>query len=293
MAVPFRHSGSELVALASRAHVRPEDPFDIGFLLLDRAVPDLVRPHLEARSDFGELDFLVRSLDKDVMPERDKVAVVDKRQGSFRVVFWYGEDEFEDIADSVTELGAETFEDEMGIRLRDGRPFQPSQTMPQHDSRQSEQDGRPVGEVTEHERVRDAAVLVHDDEVRHLVRAARVGQFGHDVVTAVDSGRIRDAEAQFFCKLLEFRRRVSRGGDQHSRVLDSSLGILVVNVGRRGVLGSIHLEFALAGSVAPRCLLALGEQVADCLLALPYLLLLLLERFRVQELAALDRKSVV
>lgn len=120
MAVPFRHSGSELVALASRAHVRPEDPFDIGFLLLDRAVPDLVRcefgsrsasvplpslneredqakrdartqrekltPHLEARSDFGELDFLVRSLDKDVMPERDKVAVVDKRQGSFRVV---------------------------------------------------------------------------------------------------------------------------------------------------------------------------------------------------------------
>ncbi len=53
------------------------------------------------------------------------------------------------------------------------------------------------------------------------------------------------------------------------------------------VLGSIHLEFALAGSVAPRCLLALGEQVADCLLALPYLLLLLLERFRVQELAAL------
>ena len=36
-------SFSELVALAPRAHVRPEDPFDIGFLLLDRAVPDLVR----------------------------------------------------------------------------------------------------------------------------------------------------------------------------------------------------------------------------------------------------------
>lgn len=52
------------------------------------------------------------------------------------------------------------------------------------------------------------------------------------------------------------------------------------------VLGGIHLEFALAGAVAPRCLLALGEQVPDCLLALPYLLLLLLERFRVQELAA-------
>ena len=53
------------------------------------------------------------------------------------------------------------------------------------------------------------------------------------------------------------------------------------------ILGRVHLEFALAGAVAPWCLLALGEQVADCLLALPYLLLLLLERFRVQELAAL------
>mgnify|MGYP006969722754 FL=1 len=71
--------------------------------------------------------------------------------------------------------------------------------MPQHHPRQSEQDGRTVREVTEHERVGDAAVLVHDDEVRHLVRAARVGQFGHDVVTAVDAGRIGNAEAQFLC----------------------------------------------------------------------------------------------
>lgn len=42
--------------------------------------------HLEPGADFGELDFLVRRLDKDVMPERDKVAVVDKGQRSFRVV---------------------------------------------------------------------------------------------------------------------------------------------------------------------------------------------------------------
>jgi hypothetical protein len=60
-----------------------------------------------------------------------------------------------------------------------------------------------------------------------------------------------------------------------------------VRPGSLTILGRVHLEFALAGAVAPRCLLALGEQVTDCLLALPYLLLLLLERFRVQELAAL------
>jgi hypothetical protein len=29
------------------------------------------------------------------------------------------------------------------------------------------------------------------------------------------------------------------------------------------ILGRVHLEFALAGAVAPRCLLALGEQVTD------------------------------
>lgn len=88
--------------------------------------------------------------------------------------------------------------------------------MPQHHPRQSEQDGRSVREMTEHERVGDAAVLVHDDEVRHLVRAARIGQFGHDVVTAVDAGRIGNAEAQFLFERREVFR-VRRGGGRKWR----------------------------------------------------------------------------
>jgi hypothetical protein len=80
------------------------------------------------------------------MPERDKVAVVDERQGSFRVVsacaagsnvsqlktstfsvaggdgLWYGEDELEDVADSVTELGAKAFEDETVGVQQIGKP---------------------------------------------------------------------------------------------------------------------------------------------------------------------------
>lgn len=41
--------------------------------------------HLEAGADFGELDLLVRSFDKDVVPERDEVAVVDEGHCSLRV----------------------------------------------------------------------------------------------------------------------------------------------------------------------------------------------------------------
>lgn len=71
--------------------------------------------------------------------------------------------------------------------------------MPQHDARQREQDRRAVREVAEHERVGNATVLVDDDQVGHLVRAARVGEFVHDVVTAVDPGRVGHAEAEFLC----------------------------------------------------------------------------------------------
>lgn len=50
---------SKLVALARSRHVWAQDPFDVRFGLLDRALSDLVRPHFETRSYFGELDFAV------------------------------------------------------------------------------------------------------------------------------------------------------------------------------------------------------------------------------------------
>lgn len=50
-----------------------------------RGRPGRLTAHLEARSDLGELHLFVRRLDKDVVSERDKVAVVDERQGPLRV----------------------------------------------------------------------------------------------------------------------------------------------------------------------------------------------------------------
>lgn len=134
------------------------------------------------------------------------------------------EDVLEDVLHALAELGAKALEDEavqsatssqrgarhegsageraeacnaLRVRLADRRSLQPAQVMPQHDAREREKDGRAVREVAEHEGVGHAAVLVHDDEVRHLVGAARVRQLGHDVVTAVDARRVGDAEAQF------------------------------------------------------------------------------------------------
>lgn len=44
---------SELVALAARSHVRPQDPLDVSSLAhLEGALPDLVGTHLEAGSHF-------------------------------------------------------------------------------------------------------------------------------------------------------------------------------------------------------------------------------------------------
>lgn len=110
-------------------------------------------------------------------------------------------------------------------------------------------------------------------------------------------------------KLLQLGRGVARGRDEHARVVDARLGVLVVDVGQRGcvapegsahpgrrpraverertVLGSVHAHLALACAMSARGLLALCEEVLYGLLALPDLLLLLLERLLVEELAAL------
>ena len=49
----------ELVAFASRVHVRSEDPFDVGLGLLYGALSDLVGAHFEAGAHFGEVDLAV------------------------------------------------------------------------------------------------------------------------------------------------------------------------------------------------------------------------------------------
>ena len=74
--------------------------------------------HFETRSDFGELDFLVRRLDKDVMPERDKVAVVDKGQRSFRVVSERGGSrrQFENSARDIEGKGTDFGTGKMNLR---------------------------------------------------------------------------------------------------------------------------------------------------------------------------------
>lgn len=58
----------QLVALSGRVHEWPQLPLDVCLGLLQRALADLVRPHLESGADFCELDLTVRRLDKDMVP---------------------------------------------------------------------------------------------------------------------------------------------------------------------------------------------------------------------------------
>lgn len=82
------------------------------------------------------------------------------------------------------------------VSFTDCRPLQCTERVTKDDAGESEEDGRAMREVGKHERVGDTTVLVNDDKVRHLVRSAGVGELLHDVVTAVDAGRVGDDEAE-------------------------------------------------------------------------------------------------
>jgi hypothetical protein len=92
--------------------------------------------HLEARADFGESrpcrthrDDTKRTLtfvnDGDFISFRHHVFVKTSHSVAGGDGLWYGEDELEDVADSVTELGAKAFEDETLPRTKVRRPQLP------------------------------------------------------------------------------------------------------------------------------------------------------------------------
>jgi hypothetical protein len=60
--------------------------------------------------------------------------------------------------------------------------------------------GGTVRQVADNQTVRDAAVLVHHEEVRHVVSAARVHQLAELVAAAVQPLRAREDEAHFLTK---------------------------------------------------------------------------------------------
>jgi hypothetical protein len=132
---------------------------------------------------------------------------------------WYREDELQDVLDTLPQLGTETFEDqtvqsgrsglsdrskktrrkedELRVGFADCRSLEGAKRVAKDDAGEGEEDSWAVREMGEHESIGNATVLVNDDEVGHLVCSARVGEFFHDVVTAIDAGRVGDNEAEF------------------------------------------------------------------------------------------------
>jgi hypothetical protein len=87
--------------------------------------------------------------------------------------------------------------DVLRISFADRRPLQSTEGVTKHDAGEGEKDRRAVREVGEHKSIGHTTVLVNDDEVRHLVCSAGVGELLHDVITAIDASRVGDDEAEF------------------------------------------------------------------------------------------------
>eukprot|EP01139_Manchomonas_bermudensis_P019114 Amastigsp_a676391_915.p2 type:complete len:121 gc:universal Amastigsp_a676391_915:430-792(+) len=118
------------------------------------------------------------------MPERDIVGLVDERHDALRVVLGHREQMLEDLGDTESQRRRKVVEDEMRIRL--GDCFADRDLVPRDHPREIEVRRRPVWQMADDEPVGDAAMLLGNDDVRHLVGQARLDQVFHAVAAAVD-----------------------------------------------------------------------------------------------------------
>lgn len=76
-------------------------------------------------------------------------------------------------------------------------------------------------------------MFMQHNQVRDVVRATRLRELLHDVVSAVDAVRVREYQPHLLRELEQARARVARRRDQYFRVQDPRARILVVDVRRR------------------------------------------------------------
>jgi ribosomal protein L37AE/L43A len=85
----------------------------------------------------------------------------------------------------------------------------------------------------EKRRTRNTAVLVKDNEVGDLIRAACIRELAHNVVAAVHACRARKDEPDLLRKLQKLAAWVARGRHEHFRVAFARPCVLIIHV-RRG-----------------------------------------------------------
>lgn len=75
-------------------------------------------------------------------------------------------------------------------------------------------------------------MFMQHNQVRDVIRATRLRELLHDVVSAVDAVRVREHQPHLLRELEQARARVARRRDQDLRVQDPRARVLVVDVRR-------------------------------------------------------------
>ena len=127
---------------------------------------------------------------------------------------------------SFSQSGLEVVKYQVGVLLR--HVAQVGDVVPHDHVGDVEVGGGAVGQVADDQAVGLAAMLVHHQEVGHVISATRLQQLFELVVAPVESLRVRHDQTEFFGEAFQSGRRVAGGRDHHLGVLDAGPPVFVV-----------------------------------------------------------------
>ena len=87
-------------------------------------------------------------------------------------------------------------------------------------------------------------MLMQNNQIRNLVRPTSLRKLLHDVVTSINTMRIREHKAHLLCELEELRARIAWSRDKDLWILDTRACIFVVDMRRRVYFADVINEIS-------------------------------------------------
>lgn len=286
----------QLSLLLCRVHIRAKHPLCIGVGLINRALFDLEHPSIEPGPDLCQLHLPVARLDEHMVSERNKVVLVRKRHDPLRVILGNGEEELECRHNSRSQLGRESFKDEMRVLFGDGRVCVCRDLVSEHNIVQCEEKRGAVGEVRNNHRVWYTPVFMQYHHVGDPIRSSSSRKISYRIRAPIQPCRVGEQQSDLLGELREARAGIARGRHQNTWVVRPRARVLIIDTRARRILRCIEVEVAseVGGVLAAKLggqRFARGERFADGLFAVVDLLFLGFERLFVDVLATLARLS--
>ena len=161
-----------------------------------------------------------------MVPERDVVLEVGKRDHTLRVLFGHRKQVLEYVDASFAESRREIVEYEMRIGFGHGASI--FDVVSHHYIVQCKVGRRAVRQVAHLERVGLASRLMQYDQIGALVGAARLNELFRLIITAIDALRVGKYELHLFGELFETRAGRVRRRDNDFGIVDARPLVLVV-----------------------------------------------------------------